>query len=154
MRTYLGIVERRSRIRLKNIQGRTQQYWKRCPRGAQTSVLGPKGTLEHPSGHPGVPCGPTVPPSRVLEDFGAHFWSHFAPKINQIRCWFSMWFRDAFWTGFEMFLALFWVILWSQNDDQRAKGDLRKTYVLPKQNWCVWRFEAQKMLAKAIQKAT
>ena len=65
MRTYLGIVERRSRIRLKNIQGRTQKYWKRCPRGAQDLRFGSQGD-------PGPPFGASWGP----------VWPHSAPRVE------------------------------------------------------------------------
>ena len=92
----------------------------------------PGGGLDLLFGSLRVPYGPIVPPGRFMEDFGDHFGSHLESNIFDVwcRCWMS--FRDAFLSGFRMFLDMFWEALWCQNDMQKAKGGFVKMLVLHK----------------------
>jgi len=55
-------------------------------RGPGPPFWGPRGGLDLPFEPLWVPCGPTVPPGSILEDFGGHLGGHFELKICEIWC--------------------------------------------------------------------
>ena len=61
-------------LKMVSQRGPGPSFW--VPRRPWTTLLGLLGSH----------VAPQCPPGRFLEDFGAHFWSHFEPKINEIRC--------------------------------------------------------------------
>ena len=72
--------------------------------GALELRFGSRGGLDLPFGALWVPCGPTVPPSRLLEDFGFIWGVILNPKSVK----FGVDFRCVFGMLFGRVLEWFW----------------------------------------------